>query len=230
MCALTIVPSGLLARLFPHGVVGAMLEHPGDPSLLLPEERDYIERAVPKRILEFAAGRQCARAALAQFGIVDAPLPVNQDRTPRWPQGMVGSLTHTEGLCAAVVAERSRVEALGIDAEVTERVTPQFWTQICSSGERAWLEGLTGPHQSQAAALIFSAKEAAYKCMYPLCGEWLDFRDLAIEPQGYDPEAGHFAIRPLRRLRLDEEVVSQLQGRFLLTHRIVLSGVALTRS
>src|SRR5271170_2846494 len=94
-----------LGNLFPPGAVVADLREPGDPELLLPVEATYLGRAVPKRVQEFTAGRLCARRALAEFGIVDFPIKVADDRRPIWPDSMVGSITHTAGFCAAVVAE-----------------------------------------------------------------------------------------------------------------------------
>jgi 4'-phosphopantetheinyl transferase EntD len=50
--------------------------------------------SVEKRWREFAAGRSCARKALAASG--HAPVAVLQGagREPVWPQGIVGSITH----------------------------------------------------------------------------------------------------------------------------------------
>jgi len=102
--------SPTLSRLFLPGVVAADLRGPGDVKLLMPEEARYLGRAVPKRVREFAAGRLCARRALAEFGIVDFAVEVADDRQPVWPASMVGSITHTAGFCAAVAAERNRIE------------------------------------------------------------------------------------------------------------------------
>ncbi len=110
--AVLSVPVG---SLFPACAVAAELREPGDPALLLPEEAAFLGRAVPKRVREFAAGRLCARRALAEFGISDFPLRVADDRQAVWPSSMIGSITHTAGLCAAVVAERARIAALGLD-------------------------------------------------------------------------------------------------------------------
>ena len=82
---------------------------------------------MPKRIQEFAAGRLCARRALGEFGRRGFPIPVARDRQPFWPAGVVGSITHTAGLCAAVVAERSRLAALGVDTELGGAVKPELW-------------------------------------------------------------------------------------------------------
>ena len=66
-----------------------------------------MANAVPKRIQEFADGRLCARRALEEFGVTNFPIRMARDRQPVWPDSLIGSITHTAGLCAAVVAERA---------------------------------------------------------------------------------------------------------------------------
>src|SRR5208282_5779110 len=86
--------------LLPPGIVVVEMHSAGDTAALLPEEAAYLGRSVPKRAQEFAAGRVCARRALAELGVVDFPLRVGEDREPLWPEGTVGSITHTTGFCA----------------------------------------------------------------------------------------------------------------------------------
>src|SRR5204862_697538 len=106
----------VIRRLFPGEVAVAVWEGDEEPPLY-PEETAAVVRAVPKRAAEFARGRACARAALAQLGVSSAPLPVGPERAPIWPEGFVGSVTHCRGLVAAVAARSARVSALGLDAE-----------------------------------------------------------------------------------------------------------------
>src|ERR1700692_4432176 len=87
-----------LERTVPAGRV-AESGGPGDPAALLPDEKQYHRGAVQKRAEEFAAGRACAHRLLAEFGIVDFPVKVAADRQPLWPEGLVGSITHTSGFC-----------------------------------------------------------------------------------------------------------------------------------
>ena len=72
-----------LGSLFSPGVIVAILREPGDSGLLLPEEAAHLGRAVPKRMQEFAAGRLCARRALAEFGMPDFPIRAAQDQIGR---------------------------------------------------------------------------------------------------------------------------------------------------
>jgi len=171
-----------LARLFPPGVVAAELHRPGDPQWLMPAEARFVKQAAPKRVHEFTAGRLCARRAMEEFGITGFPLSVGEDRQPLWPDGLIGSITHTAGYCAAAVAERSNIVTLGLDSETVGDVSRDIWTTICGASEAEWLCSLPAASQEAAITLIFSAKEAFYKCQFPLTHEWLDFHDLIVEP------------------------------------------------
>jgi 4'-phosphopantetheinyl transferase EntD len=148
---------------------------------LFPEERTYVAGAVAKRRVEFAAGRLCARRALAAMGEPPAPLVARNDGSPRWPAGIVGSITHTRGYCAAVVDRHPPLRAVGIDAEEVRLLEPDTVRSIVTAGERAWLATQPEGRQPELAILFFSAKEAFYKCQYPLTGTFLDFGDVEID-------------------------------------------------
>ena len=219
--------SPTLSKLFPPGVVAAELRGPGDVGLLMPAEAGYLGRAVPKRVREFAAGRLCARRALAEFGIVNFAVEVADDRQPIWPASMVGSITHTAGFCAAAVAERESVTALGLDSEVVGDVSVGIWSRVCVPGERAWVRALPASQQPAAVALIFSAKEAFYKCQYPVVHERLGFQDVRVEAPWGAPD-GLFRIHATRSIAMCLRRAMPLQGRYLFHEEFVTAGVGLT--
>ena len=68
----------------------------GEPPDLPADEALSIVNAVPRRYLEFATGRECARRAMAALGHATASIPRAQDRVRMWPDDLVGSITHTE--------------------------------------------------------------------------------------------------------------------------------------
>ena len=77
--------AGVLDGLFPEGVV-TVWGDPSEPSEpLFPEEEALVARAISKRKLEFAKGRECARRALASFGRGKAILLSGSHREPLWP-------------------------------------------------------------------------------------------------------------------------------------------------
>ena len=199
---------------------------PGDPTNLLPEEAAYVEKAVAKRVKEFAAGRVCAKAALAALGVHDVALLAGLGRQPLWPAGIVGSITHTAGLCAAAVASAGRVAAIGLDSEIAGAPTVDIWPSICRDEELAWVGSLAAEQHAAAVTLLFSAKEAFYKAQYPLVGEWLDFHDVRIEvPDGTRPR-GEFLVTPTREIRFGRHTPFPLIGRYAYHEEFVSTGVA----
>jgi 4'-phosphopantetheinyl transferase EntD len=218
------IASSALQSLFPTAVVVRDRRIPGDAGDLLPSEAHYVARAHPKRIKEFAAGRACAKSALAQLGVRGFALHAAADRQPLWPDGFVGSITHTTGLCAAAVAPRSSILAIGLDSEIVGAPTLDIWPTICRDEELAWVYSLPSSEQPAAVTLLFSAKEAFYKCQYPLVGEWLDFHDLRVQA-AWGETRGTFtasATRDIRFAHLDLPVT----GRYVFHEQFVSAGLS----
>jgi 4'-phosphopantetheinyl transferase EntD len=218
--------SNALANLFPPGVVAVELRESGDIASLSPAEAACVSRAVPKRVQEFAAGRQCARRALAEFGVMDFPLLVAPDRRPLWPDFLTGSITHTQGFCAAAVAERKRLSAIGIDSEVAGGVDASLWPTICVPQELAWLETLDGSARASAATVLFGAKEAFYKCQYPLFGQRLGFHHLHMVPLDWGRLRGALTVRPTRPVALIEAARVPLVVQYVFHEHFVSTAVA----
>jgi 4'-phosphopantetheinyl transferase EntD len=138
----------------------------------------------------------------------------------------VGSITHTTGYAAAVVARQSDLRSLGIDCEIIDAVNEDLWSRICTPTELERLDRLPAQERQRHAALIFAAKEAFYKSQFPLTRAWVGFEDVAIEA-GPSPEPiGVFRIVPQVTLPLDEITVSRLVCRFRFRETRVLAGVA----
>lgn len=222
-------PSPLLASVFPPGVAVAELRKVVDPGLLLAGEGARLVRALPKRIQEFAAGRLCARRALKELGFADFPLTAGSDRRPQWPSSIVGSITHTHGFSGAVAAERRRFRAIGVDVETTGSVVPELWPHICTSAEASWLDALAETERGKFAALIFSAKEAFYKCQYGVTGQWLEFHDIALAFHSNDAQTGSFSVRSVKGIRLLQHETMPLIGRFQFHGELVVTGMVVEK-
>jgi 4'-phosphopantetheinyl transferase EntD len=145
------------------------------------EEALVVARAVEPRRREFAAGRACARLALAELGFAPAAIAIGPDRAPVWPADAVGSITHCEGFCCAVAARKGAVAGLGIDAEAAEPLEPASLRLVLRAEERAAHAPLPGIAGLDWPKLAFSAKEAFYKAWRPLTGLDLTFQDVAID-------------------------------------------------
>jgi 4'-phosphopantetheinyl transferase EntD len=139
-----------------------------------------IGRAVPKRRREFVAGRAAARGALRRMGIPAAPIPRMANGCPQWPDGVIGSITHTEGYCAAVVGLAEAAAGIGLDAEVGGELPSELLPLIATPAELAFYDKMPTIDGADWGKLLFSAKEAFYKSVYPARGQLLDFIDVTI--------------------------------------------------
>ena len=215
-----------LDSLFPSGVAVVLRRQPGDPADLLPGEAAAVANARSKRINEFAAGRACARQALATFGVAGFALLAAPDRQPLWPAGFVGSITHTAGFCAAAVVPCSKIAALGLDSERTGAPTLDIWPTLCRPDELAWVDSLPSEQRPPAVTLIFSAKEAVYKCQYPITHQWLDFHDLRIEVPDWGEPRGRFAVTPTRDIQIAKRAALP-EGRYCFHEQFVSTALCI---
>ena len=190
-----MVSAATWLRLLPATVVVDDGPIGDEVAALLPAEQEQVKGAVEKRRREYAAARARARRALARLGVACGPLLGTPDRDPIWPDGVVGSISHMDGWCAVAVAKRADVRALGIDLEPERPLEPSLWRLIATDRERQWLESLPPDSKGCAARLLFSAKEAFYKCQFPSTRELLDFRDVELE---VDLARGDFRVTLLR--------------------------------
>jgi 4'-phosphopantetheinyl transferase EntD len=221
-------PSALLAELFPLAVAAYELRGTANPAMLLPEEAAACGIFRAKRLEEFTAGRLCARGALGEFGLARFAVLRNADQTPDWPEGIVGSITHTIGFCGAIACSRERFAGLGIDAEIVSRVTPDVWSQALTPEDIARISGLLSTERERAAALIFSAKEAFYKSQSRVTGAWLDYSDVSVELNSEAPDRGTFLVRAATAAgrRVIADFVAR--GRYRISDGLVFTGVALS--
>jgi 4'-phosphopantetheinyl transferase EntD len=147
---------------------------------LLKAEQEAVTGAAQTRIDQFTAGRVCSRIALGRFGVASTtPIPRGEDRAPIWPPGFVGSISHTDTWCAAAVARHEDVRSIGIDLEPATPLKESLWRRVCTPKERDWLQELPDPGLT--GKILFSAKEAVYKCQYPITTKFLGFHAVEVE-------------------------------------------------
>jgi 4'-phosphopantetheinyl transferase EntD len=197
----------------------------------LPEEMGLVANAVAKRRREFAAGRSCARAALGLLGgPAHLPILAGPDRAPVWPSGFVGSITHCDGFCCAVAGRRDEVASLGIDAEDAGPLEPELEGIVCRPDETTRFGALPAPAGTSWAKLAFSAKEAFFKCYYPVKREFLDFTDASLRFwQGPTACEGGFSVEHLTTARPPGVRLDGFLGRWRVEGGRVYAGVTLSR-
>jgi 4'-phosphopantetheinyl transferase EntD len=196
--------------------------------LLFPEEAATVAEAVEKRRREFITGRMCARRALGGLGVPPAPIPRGESGAPRWPSGIVGSITHCVGYRGAAVARAHDMLTIGIDAEPDDALPDGVLDMVSLTGERARLRDLAAriPGTSWE-RLLFSAKESVYKAWFPLARRWLGFADVDIT---IDPAAGTFDARLLVPLpHTDGFPVTGFTGSWLARDGLLVTAIAVPR-
>lgn len=201
----------------------------GDPPgvTLFPEEAAIVARATEKRHREFTTGRECARIALGKLGVPPGPIPAGERGAPRWPPGIVGSITHCDGYRAAAVARAGEVTAIGLDAEPDNPLPRGVLDVVSHPAERARLAALASAEPAvHWDRLLFSVKETVYKAWFPLTGRWLGFEDadVIIEPNGT------FTARLLASALARVPGIAppaSFTGRWLAAGSLVLTAIAL---
>ena len=185
-----------------------------------------IQRSVAKRQAEFLAGRLCARAALLQLdGTCNVPT-MGKDRAPVWPAHISGTITHSNGRAAALVALKSEWQGLGMDLEnllSTERAK-RLANEILTPDE---LQRMAAGPEEQIALLVtltFSVKESLFKALFPLVHKRFYFEHAEVLDWTTD---GHVRLRLLTDLSPEWQHGRELDAQFCLLENQVLSVVAI---
>jgi 4'-phosphopantetheinyl transferase EntD len=162
----------MIADILPTGVVSAESFGPPGDWKLFPGEASAIATADPGRRAEFAAGRAVARAALASLGAPAGPVLPGRAGEPRWPGGVVGSITHCAGYRACAVTRARDLAGIGIDAEPCLALPEGLLAEVAGAAERSWLTELGAASPGVPwDRVLFCAKEAVYKAWYSRTGQ-----------------------------------------------------------
>lgn len=213
----TILPSTVIA-----------VEAREDPAdvVLFPAEEASVGQAVEKRRREFTTARACVREAFAQLGLPPTAVTNGARGEPRWPAGIVGSITHCDGYRACAIARSTDMVTIGIDAEPHAALPEGVLSDIAGTQELAWLDdrrrSTPGVHWDR---LLFSAKESVYKAWFPLAKRWLGFEDAVVS---VDASVETFAARLLvSGPQLGGRPLAGFSGRWIIRDGLVLTAIAL---
>jgi 4'-phosphopantetheinyl transferase EntD len=179
MMALTLDPtlrSAIDAVALPGITIGHRLILPGDESALLASEADAFASSVVQVRRASGAARLVARELLAQLGVAHGALPKARSGAPIWPEGIVGSLAHDSLVAVAAVARSTDVMAVGIDIEPAEPLPAELLDLVATPWEQQRIAD--DPFRGR---LLFAAKEAVYKAVYPIDGNFLDHHDVRVD-------------------------------------------------
>jgi len=217
--------------LLPHRLPGVqLLSTRFDPQLLEPEDfvRWGIEplKAVSKRQTEFLAGRICAHEALRRLTGTPIIPAVAEDRSPCWPSGVVGSITHGAGWAAAVTARAEHWRGLGLDVEklLPPARADRLVAEILTPRELAGYAELSDPQRALRVTLTFSIKESLFKALYPLVKKRFYFQEAELIQHD---ATGYARLRLLNDLSPEWQTGAEVEGQFALFDDYLLTLVGI---
>ena len=218
--------AALTREILPQGLGVAAGDPACMPSVVDPSEARVISAAVECRKIEFHAGRAAAHAAMTALDMPSQPVLMADDRAPIWPEGITGSISHSQTACVAAVGTTSEWAGIGVDLEEAAPLDPLLIVEVCTKAERQWLGQQPVGERGLMAKLIFSAKEATYKAQYPVTGRLFGFEgvELSIDRKRSRFEAcfrttqGRFAAGEI------------LHGRYAHAAGLLVTGVAIRHS
>lgn len=159
----------------PGIMIGHRLIAPGDEYALKPIEFEAFASSVTRVRRASGAARIVARSLLAQLGYSECAVPKAPSGAPIWPTGVFGSLAHDSRIAVAAVATSRTTCAVGIDIEPAEVLPLELLNLVANPQERLQIGGdlLQGK-------LLFAAKEAVYKAVFPLDRIFLEHHDIQV--------------------------------------------------
>jgi enterobactin synthetase component D / holo-[acyl-carrier protein] synthase len=147
------------------------------------KEAAALDNVADKRKREFATARALAREGLESFFNVHSFDLLNaEDRSPIWPQGIEGSISHSDTRAWVALVDAS-FGTIGIDGEARDELKPELWHLTLLDEEIAYLQTLDASVRSRIALTMFSAKEALYKAQYPRSGSMMSLMSVRV---GFD--------------------------------------------
>lgn len=219
----------------PHAVPGAVLVSgrfdplklvDGDFQRTVVDKPASIQRSVAKRQTEFLAGRLCARDALRRLDERLYIPGIAEDRAPVWPNDVCGSITHSTGWAAAIVAHKKQWRGLGLDTEhlLSHDRASRLAGEILTANELA--DMANGPDDQIAlrVTLTFSIKEALFKALYPIVQQRFYFEHAELVEWSQD---GSARLRLLTNLSSEWHHGKELDGQFSVQDDHLLSLIAI---
>jgi enterobactin synthetase component D len=185
-----------------------------------------IQRSVAKRQAEFLAGRICARAALQQLQGNGAVPAIGEDRAPVWPAPICGSITHSSGRAAAIVANKQHWRGLGMDLEnlLSDDRAARLTGEILTPAEMQRMAAGSQDLRALWVTLTFSVKESLFKALYPIVQQRFYFEHAEVLEW---TEAGAVRLRLLTDLSGEWRNGTELEAQFAVMDRQVLSLVSI---
>lgn len=133
------------------------------------EEEALVLDATALRRAQFAAGRRAARLAMAPLGVAPVAIGRGQEGEPLFPAQVCGSISHTREYAAAIVGWANNYASVGVDIDDGRPLGEEAAAAVTWKSEVKRIQKTLGIESAALAEnFAFSAKEAVFKCQYPL--------------------------------------------------------------
>jgi enterobactin synthetase component D len=185
--------------------------------------------APPERQRDFRAGRYCAQLALEELGISKCIPNVTEHGAPAWPEGTVGSITHTLGFVSAAAAIRKRCLGLGLDVEPIASLDKAHTlaARAATTSEVFSVMDSAKTDYATAVTLIVAAKHSLYKCLHPqIGGRSFAYLDASVDEAQLP--AGRFRARLKVTLSPSWMSGTTVTGQVEVAGDFVYAGIALS--
>ncbi len=188
------------------------------------EYASSLGRAVASRKAEFFAGRYAAQQAMKRLGIEKTTVEIGQHRNPIWPNGFVGSITHTATQAMCAIAKSTDYKSMGIDlADQIPFITANNIKDSIIQAHEADVLSKTPLLFEQSLTLAFSAKESLFKALYPQVGAYFEFH--AAEIWRIEIETHVFLMRLTRDLTPSLIKGTVFKGKFMVQPGTVFTSI-----
>jgi len=180
---------------------------------LLPSEQPLTDGTVRARTREILAGRNLARLAMTALGQEPREVLTAENGSPKWPDGLCGSISHSSHFAVAALAPLTELESIGIDIDDGRPLESSLGDVVTANELSALQVRWPTATRDVLGRIAFSAKEAIYKCQAPVTGNvGLGFLDIELAVDG----SGHLVAMPTtagelahHRMRV---IMLQIQG------------------
>lgn len=174
--------SPLLLDLPAHIHMAQVTERDFDDLPLHPAENELLGLSARQaRRKTFRLGRAAAHLALQELGLDDHPVLSGEAGEPIWPDGVVGSIAHADGVGIAAVASSQACSGIGIDIEamIDFETLPQH---VAFDIELERLVELDARERQRGVFEVFSVKESIFKAFYPRVGRFFSYESARVAP------------------------------------------------
>lgn len=171
--------------------IGTRVIEDDDASHLLAVERASITARHAHQLRQSGAARAVAHALLRDLDAIDISIPRAKSGAPVWPAGFCGSLAHDDTIAVAAVARSTLFQSVGIDVEPTAALPNGVELIVKTPSDR-----IAFPLTDISVRILFCAKEAVFKAVFPLDGKVLGFDEVLVDlERGLARTPGRSGIR-----------------------------------